>query len=97
MFSVQQLVSRRRTGEGTLREGMLEGFSLGSYLLLVDYTSRLDSPGALGTPSFGTMLASQRSVYSLGLGDSAVAVVQQGAPHSLCGTSTSGRVSFEKA
>jgi hypothetical protein len=45
VFSVQQLVSRRRTGEGTLREGMLEGFSLGSYLLLVDYTSRLDSPG----------------------------------------------------
>lgn len=29
----------RRKGSG--REGMLEGFSLGSYLLLVDYTSRL--------------------------------------------------------
>jgi REP element-mobilizing transposase RayT len=30
---------RRR--QGSRREGMLEGFSLGSYLLLVDYTSRL--------------------------------------------------------
>jgi len=30
---------RRR--QGSTREGMLEGFSLGSYLLLVDYTSRL--------------------------------------------------------
>lgn len=30
---------RRR--EGSQREGLLEGFSLGSYLLLVDYTSRL--------------------------------------------------------
>jgi hypothetical protein len=30
---------RRR--EASLREGMLEGFSLGSYLLLIDYTSRL--------------------------------------------------------
>ncbi|MBC8870399.1 MAG: hypothetical protein H8E44_13335, partial [Planctomycetes bacterium] len=30
---------RRR--QGSQREGMLEGFSLGSYLLLVDYTSRL--------------------------------------------------------
>ena len=27
--------------DGELREGMLDGFSLGSYLLLVDYTSRL--------------------------------------------------------
>jgi hypothetical protein len=27
--------------KGSVREGMLEGFSLGSYLLLVDYTSRL--------------------------------------------------------
>jgi REP element-mobilizing transposase RayT len=27
--------------KGSAREGMLEGFSLGSYLLLVDYTSRL--------------------------------------------------------
>ncbi|TVS13254.1 MAG: transposase [Planctomycetaceae bacterium] len=34
---------RRR--EGSLREGMLEGFSLGSYLLLVDYTSRLYRQG----------------------------------------------------
>jgi hypothetical protein len=30
---------RRR--QGSRREGLLEGFSLGSYLLLVDYTSRL--------------------------------------------------------
>lgn len=30
-----------RRPQGSLREGMLEGFSLGSYLLLVDYTSRL--------------------------------------------------------
>jgi hypothetical protein len=29
------------TGLGSSREGMLEGFSLGSYLLLVDYTGRL--------------------------------------------------------
>jgi REP element-mobilizing transposase RayT len=34
---------RRRQGES--REGMLEGFSLGSYLLLVDYTSRLCRKG----------------------------------------------------
>ena len=27
--------------KGSAREGMLEGFSLGSYLLLVDYTGRL--------------------------------------------------------
>lgn len=31
--------------KGSLREGMLEGFSLGSYLLLVDYTSRLVRQG----------------------------------------------------
>ena len=30
-----------RPSQGRSREGMLEGFSLGSYLLLVDYTSRL--------------------------------------------------------
>lgn len=34
---------RRR--QGGAREGMLEGFSLGSYLLLVDYTSRLCRAG----------------------------------------------------
>jgi len=34
---------RRR--DGSTREGMLEGFSLGSYLLLVDYTSRLCRQG----------------------------------------------------
>jgi hypothetical protein len=34
---------RRR--QGAPREGMLEGFSLGSYLLLVDYTSRLCRQG----------------------------------------------------
>jgi REP element-mobilizing transposase RayT len=34
---------RRR--QGGQREGMLEGFSLGSYLLLVDYTSRLCRKG----------------------------------------------------
>ncbi|TVS16144.1 MAG: transposase [Planctomycetaceae bacterium] len=34
---------RRR--EGSQREGLLEGFSLGSYLLLVDYTSRLCRQG----------------------------------------------------
>jgi hypothetical protein len=34
---------RRR--EGSLREGLLEGFSLGSYLLLIDYTSRLCRQG----------------------------------------------------
>jgi hypothetical protein len=34
-----------RRGQGALREGMLEGFSLGSYLLLVDYTSRLCRQG----------------------------------------------------
>lgn len=33
------LEDRRRSG--TAREGMVEGFSLGSYLLLVDYTGRL--------------------------------------------------------
>ncbi len=33
------LEDRRR--QGATREGMLEGFSLGSYLLLLDYTSRL--------------------------------------------------------
>jgi REP element-mobilizing transposase RayT len=31
--------------KGSKREGMLENFSLGSYLLLVDYTSRLCRPG----------------------------------------------------
>ena len=30
-----------RRGQGSDREGMVETFSLGSYLLLVDYTSRL--------------------------------------------------------
>ena len=34
---------RRR--QGSQREGLLEGFSLGSYLLLVDYTSRLCRAG----------------------------------------------------
>ena len=34
---------RRR--QGGKREGLLEGFSLGSYLLLVDYTSRLCRQG----------------------------------------------------
>jgi REP element-mobilizing transposase RayT len=34
---------RRR--QGSLREGLLEGFSLGSYLLLIDYTSRLCRQG----------------------------------------------------
>jgi REP element-mobilizing transposase RayT len=34
---------RRR--QGSTREGMLEGFSLGSYLLIVDYTSRLCRQG----------------------------------------------------
>ena len=34
---------RRR--QGSMREGMLEGFSLGSYLLLVGYTSRLRRQG----------------------------------------------------
>jgi len=31
--------------KGSLREGMIEGFSLGSYLLLVDYTARLCRTG----------------------------------------------------
>ena len=31
--------------KGSQREGMLENFSLGSYLLLVDYTSRLQRSG----------------------------------------------------
>lgn len=34
-----------RRSKGSLREGMLENFSLGSYLLLVDYTSRLFRSG----------------------------------------------------
>jgi REP element-mobilizing transposase RayT len=34
-----------RRGQGAGREGMLDGFSLGSYLLLVDYTSRLYRQG----------------------------------------------------
>jgi REP element-mobilizing transposase RayT len=34
-----------RRSKGSLREGMLENFSLGSYLLLVDYTSRLYRSG----------------------------------------------------
>ena len=37
------LEDRRR--KGSRREGMLEGFSLGSYLLLVDYSSRLCRQG----------------------------------------------------
>ena len=37
------LEDRRR--QGSSREGMLEGFSLGSYLVLVDYTSRLRRQG----------------------------------------------------
>lgn len=37
------LEDRRR--QGSVREGMLEGFSLGSYLLLVDYSSRLCRAG----------------------------------------------------
>jgi len=38
-----QIEDRRRLG--SLREGMLEGFSLGNYLLLVDYTGRLFREG----------------------------------------------------
>ena len=34
-----------RRSKGSLREGMLENFSLGSYLLLVDYTSRIFRSG----------------------------------------------------
>lgn len=34
-----------RRAQGSAREGMLAGFSLGSYLLLVDYTSRLCRQG----------------------------------------------------
>jgi REP element-mobilizing transposase RayT len=34
-----------RRGQGAQREGMLEGYSLGSYLLLLDYTSRLCRKG----------------------------------------------------
>jgi REP element-mobilizing transposase RayT len=34
-----------RRAKGAKREGMVEGFSLGSYLLLVDYTSRLCRQG----------------------------------------------------
>jgi REP element-mobilizing transposase RayT len=34
-----------RCRKGSLREGMVEGFSLGSYLLLVDYTGRLCRQG----------------------------------------------------
>jgi hypothetical protein len=34
-----------RRGQGSLREGLLAGFSLGSYLLLIDYTSRLCRQG----------------------------------------------------
>ena len=34
-----------RRGVDSLREGMIEGFSLGNYLLLVDYTGRLFREG----------------------------------------------------
>jgi len=34
-----------RRKQGALREGMREGFTLGQYLMLVDYTSRLVSDG----------------------------------------------------
>ncbi len=43
------LDDRRR--KGSKREGMLESFSLGSYLLLVDYTSRLSREGKAQVPS----------------------------------------------
>ncbi len=39
--SGNKLVSSAGTSAKSIREGMLETFSLGSYLLLVDYTSRL--------------------------------------------------------
>jgi hypothetical protein len=39
-----------RRSLGSLREGMLEGFSLGSYLLLVDYTGRLFRTGKAAMP-----------------------------------------------
>ncbi|HMP78649.1 MAG TPA: hypothetical protein PKD54_04305, partial [Pirellulaceae bacterium] len=38
-------------GKGSPREGMLAGFSLGSYLLLVDYTGRLHREGKARLPS----------------------------------------------
>jgi len=38
-------IEDRRIGSRTAREGMLETFSLGSYLLLVDYTGRLHRNG----------------------------------------------------
>ena len=34
-----------RRGLDSAREGMLQGFSLGSYLILVDYTGRLFRAG----------------------------------------------------
>jgi hypothetical protein len=34
-----------RSREDSLRERLREGFSLGSYLLLIDYTRRLCRPG----------------------------------------------------
>jgi len=34
-----------RRKQGALREGMREGFTLGQYLMLVDYTSRLVRDG----------------------------------------------------
>ena len=44
------LIEDRRRLDST-REGMLEGFSLGNYLLLVDYTGRLFRAAAVpGTP-----------------------------------------------
>ncbi len=36
---------RRRLDSDSKREGMIEGFSLGNYLLLVDYTARLFREG----------------------------------------------------
>ena len=36
-----------RRGQGRSREGMLEGFSLGSYLLLVDYITEINTTPSL--------------------------------------------------
>ena len=42
-FRLSPIEDRRK--QGALREGMREGFTLGQYLMLVDYTSRLVSDG----------------------------------------------------
>ena len=66
MVVVDFQMGRRRDDCGSQREGLLDGFSLVSYLLLVDDTSRLCRQGkARVSREVASMLARQRGVHTI--------------------------------